>query len=148
MIVPSPWGLLGLRGMTGVLTLPLSNSRRLQMEHCDRGSLAGAIKRGLFQPSERWGRGTALRALIRTAKEVAQVRACLLCLLRGVDEVGWARGIAPCALIGATKGNAPSKRWFIRLAVTAAALPTHHALAGLVLPALVLFALNICELNM
>ena len=44
-----------------------------QMEHCDRGCLRAAISRGMFRSSERYGRSTALRALVRTAKEVAQV---------------------------------------------------------------------------
>lgn len=44
------------------------------MEYCDRGSLATAIKRRMFMPSEKWGPGTAFRALIRTAQELAQVR--------------------------------------------------------------------------
>ena len=46
----------------------------MQMEHCDRGSLVGSIRRGMFRGTDRWGRTTALRALVRTAKEVAQVR--------------------------------------------------------------------------
>ena len=45
------------------------------MEYCDRGCLGAAIKRGSFRAVEgRWGRDTALRCLIRTAKEMAQVR--------------------------------------------------------------------------
>ncbi|GAX76599.1 hypothetical protein CEUSTIGMA_g4045.t1 [Chlamydomonas eustigma] len=42
------------------------------MEYCDRGCLAAAIKRGAFRPSGRWGSSITLRALIRTAKEIAQ----------------------------------------------------------------------------
>lgn len=42
------------------------------MEHCDRGSLQQAIHRGVFQPGAKWGRGTALRAMVRTARELAQ----------------------------------------------------------------------------
>lgn len=46
----------------------------LQMEYCDRGCLGAAIKRGAFRAVEgRWGRDTALRCLVRTAKEMAQV---------------------------------------------------------------------------
>ena len=45
------------------------------MEYCDRGCLSDAIKRGAFRPVEgQWDRSTSLRALIRTAKEVVQVR--------------------------------------------------------------------------
>ena len=47
---------------------------RIQMEYCDRGCLSDVIKRGVFRPvAGRWGSETSLRALIRTAKEVAQV---------------------------------------------------------------------------
>jgi serine/threonine protein kinase len=42
------------------------------MEYCDRGSLAGSVGRGIFVPSCRWGRTPALRALVRTSKEIAQ----------------------------------------------------------------------------
>ncbi len=42
------------------------------MEHCDKGSLLQAISRGLFLPSSKWGPRLALRALLRTAQEVAQ----------------------------------------------------------------------------
>ncbi|KAG2487433.1 hypothetical protein HYH03_014000 [Edaphochlamys debaryana] len=42
------------------------------LEHCDHGSLHAAIQRGIFRPSSRWGSKLALRALIRTAREVAQ----------------------------------------------------------------------------
>ena len=44
------------------------------MEYCDRGCLTDMIKRGVFRPlAGRWGIETSMRALIRTAKEVAQV---------------------------------------------------------------------------
>ena len=46
---------------------------QLQMELCDRGSLSDAIIRGVFLPSERCGKSTVLKALVRTAKEIAQV---------------------------------------------------------------------------
>ena len=42
------------------------------MEHCDHGSLHAAIQRGIFKPTSRWGAKLALRALIRTVREVAQ----------------------------------------------------------------------------
>lgn len=42
------------------------------MELCDRGSLQSAISKGVFAPGARWGAGTALRALVRTVREVAQ----------------------------------------------------------------------------
>ena len=45
-----------------------------QMEMCDRGCLGSAIKRGVFTPSARCGRSTVLKALVRTAKEIAQVQ--------------------------------------------------------------------------
>ena len=46
------------------------------MEYCDRGCLSDMTKRGIFRPVEgRWGIDTSMRALIRTAKEVAQVGA-------------------------------------------------------------------------
>ena len=51
------------------------------MEHCDHGSLHIAVQRGIFKPSSKWGAKLALRALIRTAREVAQVR-------RGPHEAG------------------------------------------------------------
>lgn len=42
------------------------------MELCDHGSLHGAIQRGMFKPSSRWGAQLAMRALVRTAREIAQ----------------------------------------------------------------------------
>ena len=42
------------------------------MEMCDQGSLATAIQKGTFQPAARWSKYLALRALLRTAREVAQ----------------------------------------------------------------------------
>ncbi|GIL58521.1 hypothetical protein Vafri_13465 [Volvox africanus] len=45
---------------------------QMVMEHCDHGSLHSAIQRGIFKPTSRWGPKLALRALIRTAREVAQ----------------------------------------------------------------------------
>ena len=39
---------------------------------CDQGSLATAIQKGTFQPAARWSKYLALRALLRTAREVAQ----------------------------------------------------------------------------
>ncbi|GFR49913.1 hypothetical protein Agub_g12021 [Astrephomene gubernaculifera] len=45
---------------------------QMVMEHCDHGSLHAAIQRGIFKPNSRWGPKLALRALIRTVREVAQ----------------------------------------------------------------------------
>ncbi|KXZ49376.1 hypothetical protein GPECTOR_21g602 [Gonium pectorale] len=45
---------------------------QMVMEHCDHGSLHSAIQRGIFKPASRWGPKLALRALIRTVREVAQ----------------------------------------------------------------------------
>jgi hypothetical protein len=45
---------------------------QIVMEHCDKGSLLQAINRGLFRPSSKWGHKLALRALLRTAREIAQ----------------------------------------------------------------------------
>ena len=42
------------------------------MEYCDRGSLETVISRGLFRESSSWSGRIALRALLRTAREVAQ----------------------------------------------------------------------------
>ncbi|PNH02270.1 hypothetical protein TSOC_011751 [Tetrabaena socialis] len=42
------------------------------MELMDHGSLHAAIQRGLFKPASKWGPKLALRALIRTVREVAQ----------------------------------------------------------------------------
>lgn len=41
------------------------------MEYCDKGSLLQAIDKGLFSPTSRWGARLALRALLRTAQEIA-----------------------------------------------------------------------------
>ena len=88
----------------------------MQMEHCDRGSLVGSIRRGMFRGTDRWGRTTALRALVRTAKEVAQVRGvvggggrgegcttALRALVRTAKEVAQVRG-------GAGGGDPPACR--------------------------------------
>ncbi len=53
------------KGTLGQLT-------QIIMEHCDKGSLAQAITKKLFLPSSKWGARLALRALLRTAQEVAQ----------------------------------------------------------------------------
>ncbi|KAK2078157.1 hypothetical protein QBZ16_004025 [Prototheca wickerhamii] len=42
------------------------------MEHCDLGSLARALHRRVYLPSERWPAHTTQRALLRTAQEVAK----------------------------------------------------------------------------
>ncbi|GIL73264.1 hypothetical protein Vretimale_4866 [Volvox reticuliferus] len=42
------------------------------MEYCDRGSLHQAIAKGLFKSSTKWNNKIALRALLRTAREIAQ----------------------------------------------------------------------------
>ncbi|KAG2450168.1 hypothetical protein HYH02_000270 [Chlamydomonas schloesseri] len=42
------------------------------MEYCDRGSLHQAIAKGLFKSSSKWNNKIALRALLRTAREIAQ----------------------------------------------------------------------------
>lgn len=42
------------------------------MECCDRGSLHSAIAKGLFKTSSKWNNKIALRALLRTAREIAQ----------------------------------------------------------------------------
>lgn len=41
-------------------------------EHCDQGSLLTAIQKGVFLPTSKFGPKVALRALYRTAREVAQ----------------------------------------------------------------------------
>ncbi|KAJ9506681.1 hypothetical protein QJQ45_005487, partial [Haematococcus lacustris] len=51
---------------------PGSLLTQIVMEHCDKGNLLQAIERGLFKPTERWGPRLALRALLRTAREIAQ----------------------------------------------------------------------------
>lgn len=45
---------------------------RIVMEFCDKGSLDRAIMRGVFEPGGDWSRRAKLRALLRTAKEIAQ----------------------------------------------------------------------------
>ena len=42
------------------------------MEYCDRGSLHQAIAKGLFKSSSKWNNKIATRALLRTAREIAQ----------------------------------------------------------------------------
>ncbi|GLC44332.1 hypothetical protein PLESTB_000481300 [Pleodorina starrii] len=42
------------------------------MEYCDRGSLHQAIAKGLFKSSTKWNNKIALRALLRTAREIGQ----------------------------------------------------------------------------
>lgn len=44
---------------------------RIVMEYCDKGSLQTAMDKGLFKPG-RWSPATTLRAVVRTAKEIAQ----------------------------------------------------------------------------
>lgn len=39
---------------------------------CVQGSLTQAIQLGIFKPTNKWGPKLALRALLRTAREVAQ----------------------------------------------------------------------------
>ncbi|EFJ52079.1 hypothetical protein VOLCADRAFT_32799, partial [Volvox carteri f. nagariensis] len=41
-------------------------------KYCDRGSLHQAIAKGLFKSSSKWNNKIALRALLRTAREIAQ----------------------------------------------------------------------------
>lgn len=45
---------------------------QIVMEYCDKGSLQQAINKGLFKPSPTWSSRLALRAYLRTAREVAQ----------------------------------------------------------------------------
>lgn len=45
---------------------------QIVMEYCDKGSLQKAINRGLFKANSRWNTRLALRALLRTAREIAQ----------------------------------------------------------------------------
>jgi hypothetical protein len=52
---------------TGVPFLP-----PVVQEFCDQGSLLTAIARGIFLPTGRFGSKVAIRALYRTAREVAQ----------------------------------------------------------------------------
>ncbi|KAG2495432.1 hypothetical protein HYH03_006379 [Edaphochlamys debaryana] len=42
------------------------------MEYCDRGSLQRAIDKNIFRASARWNTRVALRAMLRTAREIAQ----------------------------------------------------------------------------
>ncbi len=42
------------------------------LQYCDRGSLHQAIAKGLFKSSSKWNNKIALRALLRTAREIAQ----------------------------------------------------------------------------
>ncbi|KXZ43572.1 hypothetical protein GPECTOR_86g365 [Gonium pectorale] len=50
-------------GMVAVVTV---------QQFCDRGTLFGAIQRGIFQPGGTWSPRVARRALLRTAAEVAR----------------------------------------------------------------------------
>ncbi|GLI63433.1 hypothetical protein VaNZ11_006322 [Volvox africanus] len=45
---------------------------QIVMEFCDRGSLQWAIDKNLFRASSRWNARVALRAMLRTAREIAQ----------------------------------------------------------------------------
>lgn len=45
---------------------------QIVMEYCDKGSLQQAINKGLFKASPTWSSRLALRAYLRTAREVAQ----------------------------------------------------------------------------
>ncbi len=45
---------------------------QIVMECCDKGTLHTAIEHELFSPNSRWGVRVALRALLRTAGEIAQ----------------------------------------------------------------------------
>lgn len=51
---------------------PKQHITQMIMEFCDQGSLLTAIGRGIFLPNGRFGPKVALRALYRTAREVAQ----------------------------------------------------------------------------
>ncbi|GAX81975.1 hypothetical protein CEUSTIGMA_g9403.t1 [Chlamydomonas eustigma] len=48
------------------------NVSAIVMEYCDRGHLGDTLKRGIFTASDRWSQATCLKALVRTAKELAQ----------------------------------------------------------------------------
>lgn len=45
---------------------------RIVLEFCDKGSLDRAVMAGVFEPGGDWSRRAKLRALLRTAKEIAQ----------------------------------------------------------------------------
>lgn len=42
------------------------------LQYCDRGSLQRAIDKNIFRASARWNARVALRAMLRTAREIAQ----------------------------------------------------------------------------
>ncbi|MEW5309718.1 MAG: hypothetical protein WDW38_001581 [Sanguina aurantia] len=58
--------------LTHVGAKPGSVMTQMIMECCDRGSLHSAIAKGLFKTSSKWNNKIALRALLRTAREIAQ----------------------------------------------------------------------------
>ncbi|KXZ47521.1 hypothetical protein GPECTOR_34g680 [Gonium pectorale] len=69
----SPASLLKYRGLLGeIRAKPHDVMTQIVMEYCDRGSLQRAIDKNLFRASSRWNARVALRALLRTAREVAQ----------------------------------------------------------------------------
>ena len=45
---------------------------QVYMEYCDQGTLVTLIQKGMFQASSGWNARLALRALLRTAREVCQ----------------------------------------------------------------------------
>ncbi|GFR41123.1 hypothetical protein Agub_g1768, partial [Astrephomene gubernaculifera] len=72
----SPYGINTSMRFRDVLThigaRPGHYITQMIMEYCDRGSLHQAIAKGLFKSSSKWNNKIALRALLRTAREIAQ----------------------------------------------------------------------------
>ncbi|KAG2500059.1 hypothetical protein HYH03_002336 [Edaphochlamys debaryana] len=72
----SPYGINTSMKFRDVLThigaRPGHYITQMIMEYCDRGSLHQAINKGLFKSSTKWNNKIALRALLRTAREIAQ----------------------------------------------------------------------------
>ena len=65
---------VGGLGLLVSLCLPLACLFCIQvyMEYCDQGTLVTLIQKGMFQASSGWNARLALRALLRTAREVCQ----------------------------------------------------------------------------
>ncbi|KAG2428818.1 hypothetical protein HXX76_011518 [Chlamydomonas incerta] len=68
-----PYALSKYRTLLGqIRAKPRDFLTQIIMEYCDRGSLQRAIDKNIFRASARWNARVALRAMLRTAREIAQ----------------------------------------------------------------------------
>ncbi|KAG2449554.1 hypothetical protein HYH02_005088 [Chlamydomonas schloesseri] len=68
-----PYALSKYRTLLGqIRAKPRDFLTQIIMEYCDRGSLQRAIDKNIFRASARWNSRVALRAMLRTAREIAQ----------------------------------------------------------------------------